>query len=96
MCNNDVHKALFVFVGLFDCCAVQSLTHIFRDHVFIEGTTDPKAKPYRNAEGPEEVAAWKKNHRVCTFHECVKDELNKTKAEEWKLKKWEDANSAFP
>ena len=30
----------------------------------MQGTTDSKAKPYRNMESPEDVAAWKKNHPV--------------------------------
>jgi hypothetical protein len=67
-----------------------------RDHVFIQGTTDPKAKPYRNADSPAEVANWKKNHRVITFHQCVLETLQKNNAEEWKVKKWNEVNKAFP
>jgi len=67
-----------------------------RDHVFIEGTTDPTAKPYRNMESPTDVANWKKNHRVCTFHVAVKEALEKAGASAEKLQKWEEANTAFP
>mmetsp|Transcript_24517 Transcript_24517/g.47662 ORF Transcript_24517/g.47662 Transcript_24517/m.47662 type:complete len:613 (-) Transcript_24517:443-2281(-) len=67
-----------------------------RDHVFIQGTTDPNAKPYRNAETPEDVAAWKKNHEVVTFNVCIKNALKKANAEDWKIKKWDEENSKFP
>mmetsp|Transcript_12606 Transcript_12606/g.24472 ORF Transcript_12606/g.24472 Transcript_12606/m.24472 type:complete len:622 (+) Transcript_12606:62-1927(+) len=67
-----------------------------RDHIFIQGTTDPKARPYRNAEGPEEVANWKKNHRVITFYQAVKEALDKGGASAEKVKVWEEANGRFP
>ncbi|EKX40115.1 hypothetical protein GUITHDRAFT_96465 [Guillardia theta CCMP2712] len=67
-----------------------------RDHVFIQGTTDPKAKPYRNAESPAEVAAWKEQHPVMTYHKAVLRELKAKGAEDWKLEKWNKENSAFP
>ncbi|KAJ1482138.1 isocitrate lyase, partial [Baffinella frigidus] len=73
-----------------------------RDH----GTTDPTAKPYRNMESPEDVAAWKKNHPVMTFYKAVLDEMTKTGADKEKMTKtgadkekvakWNEANSRFP
>jgi isocitrate lyase len=67
-----------------------------RDHVFIMGTTDPKARPYRNAESPAEVAAWKKNHQVVTFHQAVLDQLKRGNASAEKVAKWNAENSKFP
>ena len=60
------------------------------------GTTDPKAKPYRNAESPAEVAAWKKNHKVVTFEQAVQEQLKRNNASEAKLSKWKQENAAFP
>lgn len=67
-----------------------------RDHVFIQGTTDPKARPYRNMESPADVAAWKQNHKVVTFYQAVLDELNRNNASQEKISKWSEANARFP
>ena len=67
-----------------------------RDHVFIMGTTDPKARPYRNAESPAEVAAWKKNHSVVTFHQAVLDQLKRGNASAEKVAKWNAECTKFP
>ena len=67
-----------------------------RDHVFIMGTTNPNAKPYRNADSPEEVAQWKKNNPLVTYYEAVLSELKASKASEEKIAKWSEANAKFP
>ena len=67
-----------------------------RDHVFIMGTTDKSARPYRNAESPAEVANWKKNHKVVTFHQAVLDELKRNNASADKVAKWNAESSKFP
>jgi len=67
-----------------------------RDHVFIMGTTNPNAKPYRNAESPEEVAKWKEENTLVTYYQAVLAELKAANAGEDKLAKWSEANAKFP
>jgi len=60
------------------------------------GTTNPTAKPYRNADSPEEVESWKKANPLVTYHEAVLAELKAANAGADKIAKWTEANSNFP